>query len=84
MDIKSEVKFNNNTRFDFLITKKDFKAFVEVKNVTLSRKKGLSEFPDAITSRGLKHIKELMHAQKKVIMYILLLLFKEKIVKNCQ
>ncbi len=65
MDIKSEVKFNNNTRFDFLITKKDFKAFVEVKNVTLSRKKGLSEFPDAITSRGLKHIKELMHAQKK-------------------
>ena len=65
MDIKSEVKFNSNTRFDFLITKKDFKTFVEVKNVTLSRKKGLSEFPDSITSRGLKHIKELMHAKKK-------------------
>ena len=63
--IKPEVKFGINSRFDFLISNKKNKAFLEVKNVTLSRKKGLSEFPDAITSRGLKHIKELMNAQKK-------------------
>ena len=39
LDIKTEIKFGENTRFDFLIINKDSKAFVEVKNVTLSRKK---------------------------------------------
>ena len=37
---------------------------MEVKNVTLSRKKGLAEFPDSITLRGLKHINELVKASK--------------------
>ena len=63
--IKPEVKFGNNTRFDFLITKKNYKAFVEVKNVTLMRKPKIAEFPDAITSRGAKHIEELIKASKK-------------------
>ena len=63
--IKPEVKFGDNTRFDFLITKKNYKAFVEVKNVTLTRKSKIAEFPDAITSRGAKHINELIKASKK-------------------
>ena len=63
--IKPEIKFGFNTRFDFLITKKNYKAFIEVKNVTLSRTKGLAEFPDAITTRGLKHINELIKASNK-------------------
>ncbi len=63
--IKKEVKFGQNTRFDFLLTKKNKKTFVEVKNVTLSRKNRIAEFPDAITTRGLKHIKELLNAKKK-------------------
>ncbi len=62
--VKQEVKFGNHTRFDFLITEKLKKSFIEVKNVTLSRKKGIAEFPDAITSRGLKHINELLKAKK--------------------
>ena len=65
IEIKPETKFGTNTRFDFLITKNNLKAFIEVKNVTLSRKKGIAEFPDAVTSRGLKHIKELIKAKKK-------------------
>ena len=65
LDIKPEIKFGLNTRFDFLITGKKFKAFIEVKNVTLSRKKALAEFPDAVTTRGLKHIKELLKASKQ-------------------
>ena len=64
-EIKPETKFGTNTRFDFLISKKNFKAFIEVKNVTLSREKGIAEFPDAVTSRGLKHIKELIKAKNK-------------------
>ena len=63
-DIKREVRFGENTRFDFLVTKNEKKTFIEVKNVTLSRKKNLAEFPDAITSRGLKHINELLKANK--------------------
>ena len=63
--IKPEVKFGENTRFDFLITKKNYKAFLEVKNVTLIRKPKIAEFPDAITSRGAKHIDELIKASKK-------------------
>jgi len=65
IEIKPETKFGKNTRFDFLIINKDYKAFVEVKNVTLSRNKKKAEFPDAVTSRGLKHINELISANKK-------------------
>jgi sugar fermentation stimulation protein A len=64
IEIKPEVKFGQNTRFDFLIAKKNYKAFIEVKNVTLSRKSGIAEFPDAVTSRGIKHIDELLKASK--------------------
>ena len=65
LEIKPEIKFGKTTRFDFLIINNDFKAFVEVKNVTLSRNKKKAEFPDAVTSRGLKHINELVVANKK-------------------
>ena len=63
--IKPEVRFGDSTRFDFLISKKNYKAFIEVKNVTLKRKPKIAEFPDAITSRGAKHIHELIKASKK-------------------
>ena len=65
IEIKPETKFGKNTRFDFLVSNKKYKAFIEVKNVTLSRRKNLAEFPDAITLRGLKHINELIKASRK-------------------
>ena len=64
-EIKPEIKFGLNTRFDFFVSNKRYKAFIEVKNVTLSREKDLAEFPDAVTTRGLKHINELLKASKK-------------------
>ena len=64
-NIKSEVFFNKETRFDFLIEKKNQKIFVEVKNVTLFRDKNTAEFPDAITSRGSKHLLTLIDAIKE-------------------
>tara|TARA_Y100000816_G_scaffold165718_1_gene118762 strand:- start:6252 stop:6947 length:696 start_codon:yes stop_codon:yes gene_type:complete len=65
LEIKPETKYGSNTRFDFLIKNKSNKIFLEVKNVTLSRKKNIAEFPDAVTSRGLKHINELVQASKE-------------------
>jgi len=65
LEIKPEKKFETNTIFYFLVISKKNKAFIEVKNVTLSRKKKLAEFPDSITTRGLKHINELKKASKK-------------------
>ena len=65
--IRPEKKFGSNTRFDFLLynTKKDKKAFLEVKSVSLTRKKGHAEFPDAVTSRGKKHLESLISANKQ-------------------
>jgi sugar fermentation stimulation protein A len=63
-DIKTEVKFSNNTRFDFLLLNKKEKCFLEVKNVTLVRGEKMAEFPDSITSRGTKHLNELCNAKK--------------------
>ena len=64
-NIKAEVFFNKETRFDFLIEKNKEKIFMEVKNVTLFRDKNTAEFPDAITSRGSKHLLTLIDAIKK-------------------
>ncbi|MDC3125943.1 DNA/RNA nuclease SfsA [Candidatus Pelagibacter sp.] len=63
--IKPEVFFNKETRFDFLLEKNGQKCFLEVKNVTLFRDKYTAEFPDAITSRGSKHLLTLIDAIKK-------------------
>ena len=77
-NIRSEVKFSENTRFDFLITNNKDKCFLEVKNVTLLRKNNMAEFPDAVTSRGTKHLKELINAKKKgYISYLLYLIQRE-------
>ena len=64
-NIKPEVFFNKETRFDFLVEKDKQKIFVEVKSVTLSREEKIAEFPDAVTSRGSKHLKTLIDAIKQ-------------------
>ena len=58
---KPEFKFSKDTRFDFLCDKK----LIEVKNVTLTRKNKVAEFPDAITTRGTKHLIKLVDSIKK-------------------
>ena len=63
--VKSEVFFNKETRFDFLIEKNNTKSFIEVKNVTLFRQENTAEFPDAVTTRGSKHLLALIDAIKK-------------------
>jgi len=60
-NIKAEFKYSDDTRFDFLCDKK----ILEVKNVTLLRDNNIAEFPDAVTSRGSKHLKMLINSIKK-------------------
>jgi len=75
-NIKSEVKFTEKTRFDFLLVNKKEKCFLEVKNVTLLRNKNIAEFPDAVTTRGTKHLNELVKARKKGYQAFLLYLIQ--------
>jgi len=80
--IKPEVFFNKETRFDFLIEKNKQKSFIEVKNVTLFRGKKTAEFPDAITTRGSKHLLTLIDAIKKGYKSYLIFLVQIQNMKN--
>ena len=63
--LKREVKYGVNSKIDiFLQDDNKVNCYVEIKNVHLSREKGVAEFPDGITSRGTKHLKELANVAK--------------------
>ncbi|MDB9825273.1 DNA/RNA nuclease SfsA [Alphaproteobacteria bacterium] len=57
--LRREVKYGVNSKIDILLEENNNKTFIEIKSVTMSREKGIAEFPDAITSRGSKHLIEL-------------------------
>jgi len=62
---QSEVPYGDEkSRIDFLLTHKQQKVYVEVKHVTLSLQEGVASFPDAVTTRGQKHLRELMQQVK--------------------
>ena len=58
-DIRSEVKYGENSRADLLLEGPDGRVFVEVKSVTLCQDDGQGLFPDAVSERGQKHLREL-------------------------
>ncbi len=75
--LKREVKYGTNSKIDILLKdeiKKD--CYVEIKNVHLSRKKRIAEFPDAITSRGTKHLKELSLVSQSGLRAVMLYLIQ--------
>ena len=76
--IKAEFKFSSDTRFDFLCDKN----IIEVKNVTLSRHTELAEFPDAITTRGSKHLLKLIDSKEKGYKPFVLFLTQIQGIKN--
>lgn len=60
--LRREMKYGQNSRIDIFLSEStlgDRDCYVEVKSVTLSRKKGIAEFPDSVTVRGTKHLQEL-------------------------
>lgn len=66
--ISAEVKYlNTNSRFDFLLSGNNGKpdCYLEVKNVTAKRNNSTAIFPDAVSTRGQKHLQHLMDAKSK-------------------
>ncbi len=61
--IQSEVRYGQErSRIDLLLEGDGLPpCYVEVKNVTAVDEAGLALFPDAVTTRGQKHMRELMH-----------------------
>ena len=57
--ILREQKYGANSRVDFLLRNGSKTCYLEVKSVTLCRQEKIAEFPDTVTSRGAKHLKEL-------------------------
>jgi len=53
------------SRIDFLLERGDERVLLEVKNVTLCCEAQLACFPDAVTLRGQKHLRELMQAKQE-------------------
>lgn len=68
--VKREVKFDDS-RFDIYAENDKEQCFIEVKNVTM--KEGIyARFPDAVTTRGQKHLKTLMEVKGRGIRAVML------------
>lgn len=60
-DVYPEFRFGGS-RLDFMLESAESKVLLEVKNVTLLDPAGRASFPDAVTTRGQKHLRELVTA----------------------
>ena len=73
--LRREVKYGQeNSRIDFLLSySDDSKTYVEVKSVTLGfDQSSIAAFPDAVTTRGAKHLRELTALAKQGINTVLI------------
>lgn len=76
IDLQKEKTFLNS-RFDFYYSTSTGEGYIEVKGVTLE-KNNIAMFPDAPTSRGTKHVNELVQVKKKGLEANLLFLIQMK------
>lgn len=72
--IEQEVAYGNeNSRIDLLLQDGEQQCYVEIKNVTARDAKAQALFPDAVSLRGQKHLRELMRVvecgQRGVMFY---------------
>jgi sugar fermentation stimulation protein A len=77
-DLKPEVK-TGQSRIDILLSNGVIDpCYVEVKNVTLINDEGHSLFPDSVTERGQKHLRELIDLKKKGIRTVMLFIVQRE------
>jgi sugar fermentation stimulation protein A len=74
--LRREVKYGENSRVDILLEcPRKGLCYVEIKNVHMMRRAGLAEFPDSVTERGAKHLRELAlmvkHGHRAVILFLI-------------
>lgn len=84
-NLKPEAKIGQS-RIDILLSSTDScgieeQCYVEVKNVTLNDEEGNCLFPDAVTERGQKHLRELMELRSKGIRTVMLFIVQREDVK---
>ena len=72
--LRQEVRYGQeNSRVDLLLEHPARPAcYVEVKNVTLMRGEGVAAFPDAISQRGTRHLRELINLVRQGYRAVLL------------
>lgn len=59
--LEQEMRYGHeNSRIDLLLRDGESCCYIEIKNVTARDKDGLAIFPDAVSLRGQKHLRELM------------------------
>lgn len=63
LTVKSEIKTSEHTRLDLQVISNSSSIFVEVKNCSLAISH-CAMFPDAVTTRGTKHLHELIRLKK--------------------
>ncbi len=78
--VRKEVKYRDS-RLDLFASRGNENCFIEVKNVTLNEN-GVAMFPDAVTSRGLKHLKTLAEVKKEGMRAVMLYLIQRTDVES--
>lgn len=74
--LRREQRYGTRSRIDLLLSGEGrTDAYVEVKNVHFTRQPGLAEFPDTVTERGARHLKELAEiaasGRRAIMLYVI-------------
>jgi sugar fermentation stimulation protein A len=80
--LRREVRYGTNSRVDLLLSdpaRGD--CYVEIKNAHLARQPGLAEFPDSVTARGAKHLRDLTEVAARGARAVLLFIVQRD---DCQ
>ena len=76
--LRREVRYGENSRVDLVLGDGEGACYVEVKNAHLMRRRGLAEFPDSVTARGTKHLKELAVLARRGIRAVVLVVVQRQ------
>lgn len=73
-DLRREVRLGERSRIDLVLTRGGCRTWVEVKSVTMVDVAGRYAFPDAVTTRGARHLRDLAEAvaggDRAVMLYL--------------